>query len=141
MNNLQGSWQLVSWEILYPGDEKKVFPFGENPKGILMYSADGYMSANISRAGRRPLSTDSLRKAPSSEKLTAFETNFSYAGPYRIEGNKVIHTVEYSLNPNMVATKQIRDMAFEGDHLILSADEPLGASGQSRHHQLIWKKI
>lgn len=137
---LQGTWRLISWKITRSDGQETYFPFGEQAQGILMYSADGYMSANISHADREPFTSPSMRKASAAEKISAFETNFSYAGPYRVEGKTVIHTVEHSLNPTMVGTEQVRHMAFDGDQLTLSADEPLGSAGLSRHHQLVWTK-
>lgn len=138
--NLLGTWELISWQITRSDGQAAYFPFGKQAQGILMYSADGFMSANISHAGRDPFTSPSMRKASAAEKISAFETSFSYAGPYRIEDKTVIHTVEHSLNPTMVGTEQVRHMAFDGDQLTLSADEALGTSGLSRHHQLVWKK-
>lgn len=135
---LTGAWTLVSWEITYLRDGAVTFPFGQNPEGILIYSPDGYMSANISRTGRARLNNASVRKASEEEKCMAFESNFSYAGPFTIEGDHVIHRVEHALNPMMVGTTQRRHMEFIDRSLILSASESLGE--KSRHHRLHWVK-
>ena len=50
---LVGAWQLVSWTIEYPASGRVTQPFGPEPEGLLVYSADGHMSAAIQRPGRR----------------------------------------------------------------------------------------
>tara|TARA_R110002073_G_scaffold323263_2_gene500551 strand:- start:622 stop:1065 length:444 start_codon:yes stop_codon:yes gene_type:complete len=135
---LIGTWKLVSWEISYSPDGAVTCPFGQNPEGILIYSPDGYMSANISQADRSRFNSASVRKASEVEKCMAFESNFSYAGPFKIEEDHVIHRVDHALNPMMVGTIQRRHMEFVDRSLILSAEETLGE--KNRRHRLHWVK-
>jgi len=62
------------------------------------------MNACIARGERPRLSGDSMRKLPTAEALSAFESYFSYAGRYTLrthEGRpQVVHQVTMSLNPN-----------------------------------------
>src|SRR5690606_19166642 len=53
---LVGAWRLVSWTIEYPASGRVTQPFGAVPEGLLMYSADGHMSAALQRPGRARLS-------------------------------------------------------------------------------------
>lgn len=131
-----GQWSLVSWEIRYP-DGKIAQPFGETPRGQLLYTEDGGMSGTICRAERPVLRPDNIR-ASANDRLEAAQSYFHYAGRWHIEGNNVIHRVEFSLNPNMVSTTQIRHAEFDGEDLILSASE-VNPAGASRHHRLIWE--
>jgi hypothetical protein len=39
-DQIVGSWNFVAAEVTAP-DGKKSFPFGETPKGILIFTADG----------------------------------------------------------------------------------------------------
>jgi hypothetical protein len=113
---------------------------------MIMYTTDGHMNACIARAGRRPLSSESVRSAPEAERLAAFESYFQYAGPYRIrtEGGRqqVVHTVTHALNPNFVGTQQVRHMDFTEDmqQLTLSASDTVPGTGVARHHRLVWSR-
>ena len=44
---LHGTWQLESWTIGYSDRDDFSYPFGEDPTGLLLYTADGWMSASI----------------------------------------------------------------------------------------------
>lgn len=144
-NPLLGTWHLVRWEITYDDGRAPTLPFGDKATGLIVYTDDGTMSACIARAGRGRLSSDSVRSAPESERLAAFESYFQYAGPYAIRTQdgrqQVVHDVRQSLNPNFVGTQQVRDMAFSADGgLTLSASDTVPGTSTARHHRLIWSR-
>jgi len=145
-NPLLGTWHLVRWDITYGDGRKPSLPFGAQATGMIMYSTDGHMNACIARAGRVPLSSESVRSAPEAERLAAFESYFQYAGPYaiRTEGGRrqVVHTVTHALNPNFVGTRQIRNMEFSSDgvQLTLSASDTVPGTDVARHHRLVWSR-
>ncbi len=145
-NPLLGTWHLVRWEITYGDGRKPTLPFGDRATGLLVYTADGFMNACIARAGRPPLSSESMRSAPDAERLSAFESFSQYAGPYAIRSGEpgarqVVHTVTHSLNPNFVGTQQVRNMEFaaSGD-LTLSASDTVPGKAVARHHRLTWSR-
>ena len=84
-NPLLGTWHLVRWDITYGDGRAATLPYGEDATGLILYTADGHMSACLGRAGRAPLSSASVRSAPEAERLAAFESWFQYAGPYRLQ--------------------------------------------------------
>jgi hypothetical protein len=145
-NPLLGTWHLVRWDITYGDGRAPSLPYGEQATGMIMYTTDGHMNACIARGGRRPLSSESVRSAPESERLAAFESYFQYAGPYRIrtEGGRqqVVHTVTHALNPNFVGTQQVRNMDITEDmlQLTLSASDTVPGTGVARHHRLVWSR-
>ena len=71
-DQIVGSWDFVIAEVTAP-DGKKSFPFGETPKGILIFTADGRF-AQIHVAGDVP-------KIASNNRLTG--TPEEYAGIMR----------------------------------------------------------
>ena len=136
-DNFIGAWRLVDWRIEY-SDGGVTRPFGEGATGYIIYSADGTMTASIARAGRPPFGIANARNASTEQKAAAFDSYFHYAGPWRIEGDEVVHAVTMSLNPDMTGTDQRRLAVFDSEGgLILSANEAL-KSGLSRHHVLQW---
>jgi hypothetical protein len=145
-NPLLGTWHLVRWDITYGDGRPATLPYGEDATGLILYTADGHMSACIGRAGRAPLSSASVRSAPEAERLAAFESWFQYAGPYRLQprpggGLQVVHTVTHALNPNFVGTEQVRDVHLADDGtLTLSASDVVPGTEVARHHRLRWRR-
>lgn len=134
-----GSWNLVDWRIEY-SDGGVTRPFGENPVGYIVYTPDGIMTATIARTGRAPFGMANARNADAASKAAAFDSYFSYAGPWRIEDDCVIHELALSLNPDMTGTVQRRLATFSGgSDLELSATEPVKGGGH-RRHVLQWRR-
>ena len=138
-SRLLGSWKLVSWQIP-DADGKPFHPLGASAKGLLVYAPDGYMFAALSGASRPSfLGSDPL--APTAfEAMNAMRSYHTYCGRYRVEEDKVVHTVELCLHPNLVGTKQIRYYRFDDDRLILTTP-PVTRAGITGTAELIWKKV
>jgi Lipocalin-like domain len=115
-------------------------PFGLKPKGILIYTREGTMSAVISHDGRKPLSVADRISAPLEERAEAFTTFFAYAGRYTDSGEKVIHHVEVSSVQNWVNTDLIRLVRKEGARIILTTP-PTSAGGTKQRFELVWERV
>lgn len=114
-NGLNGSWRLVSFEqVLHSGQESK--PLGESPSGLLLYQADGQMSAQLSVTNPIRFANDDPELATADEAVTAWRTFFSYFGFFgvRLEEKIVVHHVEGCSFPNWIGTEQIRHFRFDG---------------------------
>ena len=133
---LVGAWQLVRWYITYE-DGAVTEPLGRDATGLLVYTADGWMSAAIMAAGRPLLSRRNPRAAPDAERAAAFDTYFNYCCQWRIVGQSVEHHVTLSHNPALVGTVQTRKIRMQAARLTLSADEPV--EGGMRVHRLTWR--
>jgi len=136
-DRLVGTWQLRHWQTVYE-DGITTEPFGPGAEGLLLYSADGWMSACIMAAGRARLSRANPREAPELERAAAFDGYFSYAGRWRILDRRVQHEVTLALNPGMVGTLQLRDARLADQELTLSAEESV--RGGTRLHRLVWRR-
>lgn len=134
-----GAWSLVDWRIEY-SDGRVTRPFGEGAQGYIVYSADGTMTASIARGQRERFNLANARTASPEQKAAAFDSYFHYAGPWRIEGTDVVHSVTMSLNPDFPGTEQRRQFVFDGKAgLTLSSNEAVGQGG-FRHHILQWRR-
>lgn len=139
IQDLLGAWTLCAWRIHRPGRDRPSLPFGPEPQGLLIYSADGWMSATVCRAGRPVFPEGASPRTLEDDVLAdAFRSAFHYAGPWRIEDGDIIHTVRYSLNPSMVGTEQRRTPRLDGDRLTLLGVEPLPSG--LRRHELEWRR-
>jgi hypothetical protein len=136
---LLGAWQLKAWKIRWSDEDKFSYPFGEQAQGLIVYTTDGFMSAVIHR-GDRALLPEGVapRKMPSDVCAEAYQSYMHYAGPYRIEGEDVVHCVEHALMPNMVGTEQLRHIEIDGERLTLRGEENL--SERVRLHEVDWQR-
>ncbi len=73
------------------------------------------------------------------EDTATFKSNLTYAGTYDDQGAKVVHSVTHSFCPNWVGTQQVREVAFEGDILRLSARN-LVIEGKHVDAHLEWRR-
>ena len=77
-DQLVGAWQLVSYTSTPEGPtEEATYPLGKDPKGILLYTADGYMSVQI-----QALESAKEELDANSAQLTGY---LGYAGPFYID--------------------------------------------------------
>jgi hypothetical protein len=138
-HQLVGTWKLLSYEFRF-SDGSVSYPWGRDPEGLAIYSADGYMMATVCSADRPRFASDDMAQADPNESAQAARTYVSYGGPYELQGNKVIHHVLVSLFPNWVGQPQIRIIEqLQGDHLTL-ATEPATFASQSVQGFFHWKR-
>ena len=133
---LIGAWQLVRWFITYE-DGSVTEPLGEGAEGLLVYTADGWMSASMMAADRTQLSRSNPRAAAIEERAAAFDSFFAYSCRWRVVDRSVEHTVTLSHNPALVGTVQTRRIQMRGRQLTLSAHEAV--PGGVRVHRLQWQ--
>lgn len=136
---LVGSWLLRRWSIAYPDGRPDALPFGDDAVGLLVYAADGWMSATMCRAGRGSLAPALAGSATDADRARAFDGYLAYSGRWVVEGEVVRHDVRMSMNPVLIGTTQLRRAALTGDSLELAADER-DARGRSRRHTILWAR-
>ena len=135
IENLIGTWKLVSHRFVATESGEFKEMFGPAPTGSLIISADNHMIALITADGRTP-ATDAASEA------TLFKTMLSYAGSLRIEGDQFITTVDVSWHPAWVGTEQARAFSVQNGTLLLMTPElPSPAfDGQLARGILTWEK-
>jgi hypothetical protein len=139
---LVGTWRLVSYEAGSIDDEEIVRPFGEQPIGLIIYSADGYMSAQITRPDRPLFDGDRLEAGRPEELADAARHYLAYAGPFRVpDSNTVVHEVALSLFPNWMGGAQLRVARLDGRILQLALATPVRISGKLRTGVLTWERV
>ena len=108
-DQIVGAWNFVVAEVTAP-DGKKSFPFGETPKGILIFTADGRF-AQIHVAGDVPRIASNNRLTGTPEEYAAImRRSLSVFGTYTVdEANKTVtyHIVSASF-PNWEGETQTR---------------------------------
>src|ERR1700730_10981265 len=104
-----GSWDFVVAEVTAP-DGKKSFPFGETPKGILIFTPDGRF-AQIHVAGDVPRIPSNNRMTGTSEEYAGImRRSLSVFGTYTVdEANKTVtYNIVSASFPNWEGEAQTR---------------------------------
>ena len=111
MNNAQrlvGTYRLVSFEN-FADDGEVQRPFGDTPRGVAMYTAEGYMSAILMVRDRPNFPEGDILAASDDDRVKAFATSSAYAGRWELIGDQIIHHLEATTYPNWTDTDQPRD--------------------------------
>jgi hypothetical protein len=108
-DQIVGTWNFVVAEVTAP-DGKKSYPFGETPKGILIFTADGRF-AQIHVAGDVPRIASNNRMTATPEEYAAImRRSLSVFGTYTVdEANKTVtYNIVSASFPNWEGEAQIR---------------------------------
>src|SRR5947209_14431615 len=110
-DQIVGTWNFVVAEVASP-DGKKSFPFGETPKGILIFTADGRF-AQIHVAGDVPRIASNNRMTGTPEEYAAImKRSLSVFGTFTVDeaGKTVTYTIVSSSFPNWEGEAQTRNI-------------------------------
>ena len=142
-DQLIGAWKLVSYVEKPVNGSAPNHPMGERPRGIIMYTPDGYMSAQLMRPDRSPFASGDWFKATPEEYAREASMYFAYTGPFDVnEKEKIVtHSVFVSVFPNWIGQTQQRVVRIEGDTLHLSTTSPIQAGGQAVNAYLQWQRV
>ena len=127
---LIGAWSLQSF-IQEDESGNVSYPFGEQAQGIIMYTPDGYMSAQIMRGG----AGDAYRGLPGTDYL-------AYSGAYHITADEkmLLHLSTVCNMPEWLGREQERPVHIDGDLLYLDSNGPTLINGQWFTLKLVWKR-
>lgn len=144
-----GTWRLVEYTFHHE-DGTVERPWGEDVTGYLLYTPQGYMSANLSPARRNWR----FRRARLKAEVPAAEEGglarlarrgvprdyIAYSGRFELKDGMIIHHVEVSLFPHWVGLPQHRYYEFSGNQLTLRTSSI--NSGRDRVvAQLRWQRV
>ena len=108
--SIVGSYKLISFETNIDGEVKATF--GNAPRGHIVITATRFAAV---------LTAETRKFGPSIEDRAAlWDTVIAYTGPYRIEGDKLITSVEESWNESWNGKEQVRRWELLQNRLILT---------------------
>jgi hypothetical protein len=139
--NLIGAWTLQSYESSSANGSDVTYPLGVDARGIIMYTPDGYMSAQLMRADRAPFDRDDPHHPRDRELAAAAGGYLSYAGPFTVvNGGLIAHHVEVSLLASWIGGIQYRTARIAESLLELGPPEPMIIDGIPRNAKLVWRR-
>jgi hypothetical protein len=116
-----GAWELVSFVTNDVATGQDRHPLGTTPRGLILYTADGFMSAQLANAD-----------------MGEYD---AYGGPFAVdEETSTLHRdVAMSMMPELLAQPQFRQAKVNGDQLTLSATMT-DDGGTTSHSTLLWRR-
>jgi hypothetical protein len=132
------AWELVSYVLRQAAGGDDLYPFGDTPEGIIRYTPDGFMSAQLMRPDRPEFA--SWFDATDDELQAAARGYIAYSGPFHVDGNGILtHKVWVCLYPNWIGQSQTRVADLRGDTLVLSTPAPMRLQGKDVYAYLTWR--
>jgi hypothetical protein len=138
---LVGSWSLVSIDNIYP-DNSRVHPYGENPKGLLIFDANGNYAIQILKAVRSKIVSGDKNNCTAEENATLVQGSNSHFGKYKINEKEkiIVFKIESASFPNWEGTTQKRSyICTENEIKYVVTNTTQG--GQSMIAEVVWRKL
>lgn len=116
-----GAWELVSFIAVDATTGAERHPLGTAPRGLILYTADGHMSAQLAES--------------------TMAGYVAYGGRFTVEEETATlhHDVSMSMMPELLATAQFRHARIDGGRLTLSASST-DERGTTTHSRLVWRR-
>ena len=129
-HRLVGAWELISYLVhSEQSPSTTLYPLGKDAKGIIMYTPDGYMSAQLQCPGQMSFSAAHPVDGSESELAESARKYVGYTGPFYLDDDGpepiVLHHFLVSSFPNWLGDTQRRKVKLEGDQLIISLEAPV----------------
>jgi hypothetical protein len=128
MKDIVGTWRLFKTSARNDKGEPMHPPYGEKPRGLLVFYADKRMMSVL---------CDARRALPAGETVREYN---SYCGNYEYDGKTLVTHVDASADPGRVGGAQTRFTHFDGEHLVLT-QKPRLWQGVMQHRELHWERI
>jgi hypothetical protein len=129
-----GVWRLVH----DTNDGKKGVAFGANPKGELIFTANGHYASVNSRGDLPTFTSGNRMKGTAEENKAIVQGSIAHFGTYTItpDGKAFVLKVEGGTWPAWVGKEQKRDVTIKGDELKYSVVASIGGSSE-----LVFKRV
>jgi hypothetical protein len=139
--SIVGTWRLVSFRT---GDDQDMRPYWDDAAtGLIVYTADGYVAAQLYDA-RRPILGKEWGKADPDVARALFAGLATYYGRYTVdtEASTVTHVVEGAMSPDWIGSRLVRSYRFLGPNRI-ELGVLTSAEGQPVTHRLVlvWERV
>jgi len=114
--DLVGAWTLISSDTVRP-DGIKIPTFGDDPKGIIIFTSDGRFIYLLSRGDLPKFESNNRNTGSPEENKAVVQGSIATFGTYSVAGTDLMIKVENSTFPNWIGADQKRTIAITGDQL------------------------
>jgi Lipocalin-like domain len=137
-DQLIGSWALVSHRYTQP-DGTTVDGFGPNPKGLLIFSDDGYFSGVLMRSDLPKFKSDKRTAGTAEENKAVVSGSHAGFGTFSVSGNVLTLHMEACTFPNRTDTEQARTITVTGDELKWHVSK--STRGPGVEPDVVWRRV
>jgi hypothetical protein len=139
-DDIRGGWELVSYATQDDRNGPVTYPLGPDAVGLIIYTQDGYMSAQLMRPSRPEYDRPDTAGGTDAQHAAAAAGYLAYSGSYVVdEATGVVHhDIVVSLLPNWLGTVQLRHSSLVSDQLTLIAETRL--EGRTIRSTLRWAR-
>ena len=134
---LVGTWAPVSATITDPAGNKTV-TFGGEPRGMLVFTADGQYSLIIRRADLPRFASNNRAKGAPEENQAIVAGSIAHYGRYTVKDGTVTFQIQGSTFPNWDGQSQARPFTVKGDEFSYRVPSPSVGGGTA---ELVWKRV
>jgi hypothetical protein len=122
---LAGVWKMTSWTRHEVATGKDAKLFGEHPGGYLIYTKGGHFTwTGFNDQRPRPQAAEPTDP----ERVALFKTMYAYNGTYKVEGDKIIDSIEGAWNEGWVGKKFTIDKYEVSDKTLTMVSAPFKAT-------------
>jgi len=139
VEELHGTWRLVSWTRQLLDTGETVEAFGKAPRGFLNYGRDGRVFFMMTREQRAK--PEDLTKLTDAQRAELYDSMVAYAGTFTFDGKVATCNVDISWNEVWTGTAQVHNVRFEGGRLIWSTNPQTGIDGRRVVGVFVWEKL
>jgi hypothetical protein len=133
--DLVGSWTLVSSTVQQGSNTLQ--PFGADPRGALIFGADGRYVAMIARAGLPKFAGDNRLAGTAEEYKAIVNGAIAHFGSYVADETTITFRITTSTYPNWDGNEQKRSFKLAGDTLSYTVGDASVGGGAAT---LVWKR-
>ncbi|MBK6634880.1 MAG: lipocalin-like domain-containing protein [Chitinophagaceae bacterium] len=138
---LIGTWTLVSVDNIYP-DSSRVYPYGKNPQGMLIFDPKGNYAIQILKTIRSKIVSGDKNNCTPEENAMIVQGSNSHFGKYSAdEVNKTItFNISHASFPNWEGTVQKRSYTYNGNEIKYVVTHTT-QGGQAVIAEVSWKRL
>ena len=138
--NLAGTWALVSVDNIYP-DSTRVHPYGENPKGLLVFDEQGRYAIQLFKAVRPKVTSGDKNKCTPEEYAALVQGSNAHFGIYTVDeaNGTITFNIQHASFPNWEGTQQKRPFTLMGN--VFKYTVPAPTTGGAVTGEVVWRKV
>jgi len=138
---LIGTWTLVSVDNMYP-DSSRVHPYGENPKGMLIFDERSNYAVQIYKAVRPKIVSGDKNVCTPEESKALIQGSNAHFGKYIVDEAKrtITFKIDHASFPNWEGANQERTYIYSGNmikYVVTSTTQ----GGKAVVAEVAWRRL
>ena len=143
---LVGAWELIEYSAHLSGNETdKKYPMGPKCQGIIMYTPDGYMSAQLLQSAQKSTDADSSSSAGVDQMYVGYTGQFYLDEDGDALGPVLMHHMGVTNLPALLGDTQrrlVKIVEEEGQKfLLLAVEGTMRVEGEDRNVRVRWRRM